>query len=109
MELIWNYRWACKTCSRRFVGDFLIPVLDAVVVSWDHARLMKCLGIIFFEIDSHVHELSAGGDSSGFSSSSLPIILLALDVKVSLFPLVDGEGSDSSVLSLREWSDILIW
>lgn len=27
---IWNYRWACSTCSRLFVGDFLVPVLDAV-------------------------------------------------------------------------------
>lgn len=70
---------------------------------------MECLGIIFIEIDSHSQELSAGGDSSGFSSNSLPIILFALDVNVSLFPVVDGEGSDSSALSLREWSDILIW
>lgn len=47
-------------------------------------------------------ELSAG-ESSGVSASSLPMILLALDVKVSFFPVVVcAKNSESSVLSLRE-------
>lgn len=61
------------------------------------------LGIIDYS-----QELSAVGESSGFSSSSLPMILLALDVKVSLLPVVVGaKDSESSVLTLRERSDIL--
>lgn len=54
-------------------------------------------------ITDYSQELSAEGESSGFSSSSLPMNLLALDVKVSLLPVVvGGKDSESFVLSPRE-------